>query len=250
MAEKAKKAEVLSKEEVRGEDVREQIGELSHKLQENYMELAQLLDETYEQAYYLKWGYGSFPEFCNEELSIKYRRARYLVLIAKTVRRLGLDWDRIVGIGWTKMRSITSLLTDENYGKWLDQAEELTTDQLVQVVKDSKGSQTPVVDQTPQIISMQLRMNEDEASVILEMIDRTKLLIGTDSIVTALAHVAYEYLQQSEEGPVKTDLAQVLKWVKSSYGVDLIPADAQDVSEMLGQEDGSPDEPGGDEPEE
>lgn len=245
MADDTGKTEVLSKEEARGEDVREQISDLAHELEENYMKLAKLLDETYEHAYYLKWGYESFKTYCNEELSVKYRRARYLVVIASTVRRLNLEWDRVISIGRTKMRSIAGLLTDANYKEWLDQAEDLTTDQLVQVVKDSKGSSTPVMDTAPKILSMQLRMNEDEAAVILDVIDKVKLILDTDSAVTALEHVAYEFLQQSGESPAKADLTQVLGWVRRSYGVDLVPADGQDISEMLDQEgQDSDDEPG------
>lgn len=236
MAEEKKEAQLLSKEEVRGEDVREQIGELSQELEENYMKLAKLLDETYEHSYYLKWGYTKFKDFCDEELGIKYRRARYLVVIASTVRRLNLDWDRVISIGRTKMRSVAGVLTEANSRTWLDQAESLTVDQLIKVVHDSRGSETPISSTPPRIISMQLRMNEDEASVILDMIDRVKQLIDTDSTVAALEHVAYDFIQQSGEGPVKADLNQVLDWIKRSYGVDLVPAEAQDVSEMLDSE--------------
>lgn len=234
-------AEVVSKREVRAEEVRKQILEAKDNIEGGYMTLAQLLYETWTNKYYdNEWGYETFEDWCKEELNMKYRTARYLVIIAQAVNKHGLKWERVVAIGWTKMRSIAPMLTDENAGSWLEQAEGCTADQLLEVVKRSReAGQTSVVEglDTPRVVTVHLRLSEDEASIIFDAVERAKSLINTDSITTAFEHIAYEWIQQSEEGPKKTELAKVLRWIERTYGVSLEPKEGQDIEALLGEDE-------------
>lgn len=230
---KSKGAEVVTDVEQRAEVIRKRLLDNVRAIEEGYVVVAKDLLEAHENGYYLMWGYSNFKNYCHEELGVRASRARYFVLIARAMRQFNLDVDRIISIGWTKMREIVPLLTDNNYEAWLNRAEEVTADQLRHITRDA-GPESKVEELgTPKIYSLQLRMSEDEHSIITDAIDRAKDIAGTDSAVTALEVIAYDWIQQSADGPVQTDLATVLKWIEKVYGVALEPVGGQNVGEML-----------------
>lgn len=233
----AKEAEVLSRREIRAEEVRDRINQVKDTIETSYAELAQLLYEVQEQGFFVGYGYESFKEYAEDELGIGYRKARYLVVIAGAVARAGVDWDRVVSIGWTKMRTIAKLLTPTNAEEWLDRAENSTQDQLLELTKNVGPGETLDVNDTPKIHNIQLRMNEDQASIILDATGHAKRVIDSDSMVDALEHICYDYFQSSAEGPSKTDLRKVLTWVERTYAVKLIPEGPQDLDSLLSTSD-------------
>ncbi len=214
--------------------VREQLEKCRNDLESNYIALCQLLHETYENAYYIKWGFESLKDYVEKELGFKYRKARYFISIAESVKRCGLKWEDIQSIGWTSMRAIARVITPDDASMWIDRARNLTADQLnAQVSEFVTSGVTP--EGTPTIMSMQLRMNQDESVIIMDAIDRAKSLIDSESTVKALEHICYDFIQSSAEGPRKADLQTCLRYIEKSYGVRLSPVEQRDMSEILPQ---------------
>ena len=118
-----KTAQVVSNAELRAEVVRSELKQIRTDLEENYMKLARRLFEVHDNAYWDTYGYTSFKDFVEEDLRMKYRRARYLVVIASAVNRCGISWDRVISIGWTRMRHVAPQLTEKNAEGWLKKAE-------------------------------------------------------------------------------------------------------------------------------
>lgn len=246
MAKKEKegtKVEVLTEKEARAVEVRGRVVEIKSSIEENYAELARLLHEVNGNGYWSSWGFVSFQEYCESELELQYRKARYLVSIAEAVARARVSWDRIVHIGWTKMRTIAPLLTNDNSDLWLDRAETCTQDQLVQMTKDVSSGTSEVSVSPQRIVNVQLRMNEDQSSIILDAVDHAKRLVGADSIVPALEHICYDWMQSSQAGPTRTDLRRVLDWVQRTYSVELVPSGGQDLDALLNSVDNAPSTP-------
>ena len=216
----------------RRELVREQVLKVKTEIEKGSVELAKYVHEIYSNAYYIDWGYATFEKYCHEELGIKYRKARYLVMIVNTVRDLKLDWDKVTGVGWSKIRVIAPVMTTENKDEWMDAAGDRSVRDLVE---DVKGARVDVEAAPPKTVTLKFYLSEDAGAIILDAIDRAKQITETDSQSVALEHIAYEWIQQSGEGPQKVDLQTALGWIERSYGVKLVPEDVQDVTEMLAE---------------
>jgi len=216
----------------REEVVRAKLEECRKNLEINYKELSRLLYETWSNAYFIKWGFETLKDYAEQELGLKYRKARYYIAIAEAVARCKINWDDIESIGWTNMRHIARIMTPDNSAEWIAKARELTADQLSsQVDSFMQSGITP--EGSPRIMSMQLRMDEDEATIIMDAVDRAKKILESDSIIKALEHICYEYIQSSGEGPQKTELKNVLRYVENTYGVSLVSGTAQDLTKMM-----------------
>lgn len=232
MSDESKTTEVMSDTEIRSEEVRKRIRDIRSNIEGSYIELAQLLYEAYENDFFKRWGYDSFRDYCIEEMDIKYRRARYFITIAHAVKECGLDWNEVHSIGIAKMRVIAPLLTTGNHKHWMDQAKECTQDQLKAITKNTKKGDDAVVEDLPKLFSVQLRMDEDQHSIIMDTINHAKNVLNTDSMVVALEHIAYEYMQKGGNSPRKTDLATLLGYIERTYAVTLEPAEGQDMGAL------------------
>ena len=67
----------------------------------------------------------TFREAC-EAHGVHYRKALYLISVYKATTECGLDPERVLQIGWTKMKSIAPQLGNGRDAYWLKQAETKT----------------------------------------------------------------------------------------------------------------------------
>ena len=80
---------------------------------------------------YSLFGYAKFEEFCDKELGLHYRKAYTFRLI---YYRLYIELkdmdpqlrDRIIALGWTKVRGVSRVLTLANAVSWIEYAEKHT----------------------------------------------------------------------------------------------------------------------------
>ena len=134
-------------------DVREEARELAGNLDEGYMELAKLLYRIYDTPIdgdpknapiYTKWGYTTYGDYVWEELGIHPKKAQRLRRVWYTLEiKLGDKLDpelkkRIVSLGMSKAKTISSVLTSSNAEKWTEKAEELSVPKLETLVRKYK----------------------------------------------------------------------------------------------------------------
>ncbi len=130
--------------------IRKEARGLAGQLDEGYMELARLLYLIYDTpvdgdsqkaAIFTKWGYGTFGEYCEEELNIHRKKAQRLRKIwwNLEVRLRGrIDPElkqRIISLGFSKVRELVGVLTARNVEKWVDRAEKLSYPKLVRALQ-------------------------------------------------------------------------------------------------------------------
>jgi len=221
----------------RSEQVRKKITECASNIETQYIELCKLLHEAWENAYFVQWGFENLEDYCKEELGMKYRKARYLISIADAVKRSGVKWEDITDIGWTHMRAIARVLSKDNAAQWLERARSSTADGINETVRQYLNEGV-LNENAPKVASIQIRMSESEAIIIMDAIERAKRITESNSFTTALEYICYEWIQQSADGPTKTPIEHVLRWVREIYGVDLQPSGPQDIRSMLSNETG------------
>lgn len=99
----------------RPDEVLNQIREIKTRLTDGIFELADLLAETKQEAYYEDWGYDSFGEWINTSgLDMSERQAYYYIAISEKSKALGITREQLKQSSMTKLKSIFSLGTEEH----------------------------------------------------------------------------------------------------------------------------------------
>ena len=84
---------------------------------------------------------ANFAEYVFARFGIKYRKARYLIEIYTGLLNAGVAWEKVKEVGWTKLKTIVSILTPDNVDEWVAKAMAMNTISLEQAVKDFKAAQ-------------------------------------------------------------------------------------------------------------
>jgi hypothetical protein len=118
---------------------------LAGRLDTDYIELARLLYQIFDAPVngdeknppvWTQWGHGSFNEYVEDELGIHRKRAQRLraVWYHIDVRLKGQIDDptkeRLIQLGFSKVRELVRVLTPRNISQWVEKAEELSYPKL------------------------------------------------------------------------------------------------------------------------
>lgn len=222
----------------RSNEVREQILTAAALIDESYQSLAKLLHETYDNGYYLRWGFENFKEYCETEIGVQYRKARYLVGIAEMIRDLSIAWEDVEGVGWTKMRALIPILREEGIvGDWLEIAKQYSVKDLEKLVKDHKLGFDINADGGDKIVTLTFRMTPEQSEIITDALDTAKKVSETSDNVLAFEQMAFDYVMQQGEVPDKTPLESLIKFAEAHYGVELQVTDRADLTDLLKEEE-------------
>ena len=151
--------------------------------------------------YFLDYGHPDFKSWVEQAHGMKYRKAMYLISIYETLLGMALPWDKVKGLGWTKLKTMLNpnlnLLTAENVDEWVDKAKNMTVLQLESAVtansKDQDGSATEQ-DAGKTVTTMTFKLHADQKELIREALEKAKATSGTTYDTVALEQVAMEFL--------------------------------------------------------
>lgn len=124
-------------------DIRAQIKAHIASAEEESWALATLLHSAYEEAMYTGWGFASWKEYVEKELDFQQRKAEYLLAVGKWFSRMpqnAQEWAR--GLGFSKVRLITGIVTPENVAEWrrkLDGKTFREIDDMMKGARDGDG---------------------------------------------------------------------------------------------------------------
>jgi len=135
--------------------VRRRAKELTQMLDLGYMELARILYQVYDTPVegdsrrapvYTAWGYESFKDYAEKELALHGKKAERLRLIWFVLEVQLKDMSqeqkqRIVNLGYSKVRELIRVLSVRNSEMWIKSAETMTYRQLYAAVIDEKRRQ-------------------------------------------------------------------------------------------------------------
>jgi hypothetical protein len=132
--------------------VRRRAKELLHTLDTGYMELAQILYQVYDTpidgdrnraAVFTTWGYSSFKDYAEQELNIEGKRAERLrrMWYVLEIQFKGMEPElkqRIVNLGYSKVRELLRVITMRNASNWVGMAETMSYRQLNAAISDER----------------------------------------------------------------------------------------------------------------
>ena len=165
-----------------------------------YWRLATALFNVWNENAYEDWGYTSFPDYVDNELSMQRRKAQYLVAIAGWFGDQSESVQQWVKeLGWTKARELVGIVDETNADEWRDVAESSSLRELTTAVKEAKSEMTE--DETPSVLikpkHKSFALFEDQMGNVNSALDKAKTLANSTKDGHALDLICTEYLSQN-----------------------------------------------------
>jgi len=143
-------------------------------------------------------GYANLKEFAEKKHGIDYRNATYWVSIYNNLAESKVPWEKVKGIGWTKLKEIAKILTVDNVDEWVAIATDNNTLQLIEVVKAHKkklaGTALDDESAAKTVTTKTFKMHDGQREVIEAAIAKAREAVNTKVDTVALEVIAQEYL--------------------------------------------------------
>lgn len=167
---------------------------------------------------------ANFAEYVFARFGIKYRKARYLIEIYTGLLNAGVAWEKVKEVGWTKLKTIVSILTPDNVDEWVAKALAMNTISLEQAVKDYKAAQAgdegSGSEPSSDMKTKTFKLAPDQLETVDDAIQKAKDQSGTDSPSAALEFMSMDFLGSAKEpvAPLKNKIKELEAQLKSGGG--------------------------------
>jgi len=103
--------------------------------------LGGLLARIHRERWYVGAGYPDFRSYVEARHGFKLRKALYLAAIYESVIDLGLTWQELRPVGWSKLKELVGVVDKGNAQAWLATAasDGMTVLKLQALVREAKG---------------------------------------------------------------------------------------------------------------
>jgi hypothetical protein len=103
--------------------------------------LGGLLARIHREKWYVGAGHADFRAYVEQRHGFRLRKALYLVSIYESVIELGLGWQELQPVGWSKLKELVGVIDKHNAREWLATAtaDGMTVLKLHALVKQAKG---------------------------------------------------------------------------------------------------------------
>ena len=177
------------------------VGELADASDYNAFRLGGILAKILDEKWYASAGYVDFASYVERRHGFKRRKAYYLVQIYNAVSGLGLGWDELKPIGWTKLKELAPVLENGNAAEWLERAAApgMTVAKLRELVQAYREEPPTHFEEggAGRTTSRTFALDDEQLSILAQALAKAKSDVGTDLDSVALAHVARNYLGPS-----------------------------------------------------
>lgn len=171
--------------------------------------------------------HSTFKAYVEAETSMEYRKALYLISIYNSLVEANVPWELAAPVGWSKLKDLATILTEDNAKAWLEKAAGITQAQLaadIAVYKkelaagNTTTSSAPPSDST--VKQWAVKLHEDQKDTVEAAVDKAMKEGNTDSKAVALEYIATDYLASTgkksgtaaKAGPIKAaDAVKVIE---------------------------------------
>lgn len=206
---KASKGEVLPKDELsdiiheienlKEKDADKLVDTLAEQGEVTAFKLGGVLSRVQQEGWFKP--YATFREYIELGKGIHYRRAMYYVAIYNALAESGVPYAKVKHIGWTKLKEIAAILTQENVDEWVKIAEGQTVLQLIETVKNHNAKKAQKLigeggepEQAKTIVTKTFKMHTDQKETIEAAIEKAKEKSNTTIDTVALEYICLEYV--------------------------------------------------------
>jgi len=192
----------------------------------NYFKLGGVLVVIQENSWWESEGFENFKEFIEQRIDMPYRKAMYLINIYQCLVDAGIKWDSVKNIGWTKLKDIAPLLTEDNVDEWVQRAETMTTLELQEYIKAHKagGGSAEEGDEeetkATKVSTMTFKLHEDQRETIRTALDKAQGDNNTEYDAVALEYICMQYLEGGLGKSKKSEPQKSLKDLMAEADVE------------------------------
>lgn len=202
-------------------EVREKIPELFDASERGYVELSQLLAETYHKEYFKEWGFENWADYVEKEAKIEYRKSKYFIEIGDAIKSLELPKSQIEKIGWTKWKDIALVITKKNAKSLLEKAAKMTAKEVADSVRVMRKTGGKTMEKGPVTVKLNVTMGESEHRIVIQAIDEAKKICNSDNMALALEMICQDWLSDKGVKPEITPLEDHIEYLEKVYGVKM-----------------------------
>lgn len=167
-------------------------------------------------------GSADFESYVTEKFGFKGRKADYLIQIYVDLVTKQIPWAKVQGLGWTKLKDLSPILTLENLDEWVAKAEKLTVLELQAALK-AKNAPESADKPVDEFVKLALKVKPDQKSIIDTAIAKAKGELNTQYDAVALENICAAY---AAGGTVATtaqiDMSSVDSFIKSMDFLTLV----------------------------
>jgi len=165
---------------------------LAENIEVNYFKLGGILKLINDNSWFE--GFEAFDDFVEEKYGFASRKARYLIAIYDILVTKQIPWEKVSGLGWTKLKDLAPVLTPENVDEWVAKAEKLTVKELQAVLKHESGEGEKTQKTTDDIIKIAFKLKADQAEIVNQALAKAKGELHTEYDAVAIENICAGYV--------------------------------------------------------
>jgi len=230
------KGKKVGEVENEGTEIREKIKGHITGVETEHWALSSLLWEVYSGTMYTGWGFSSWKEYVEKELDFQLRKAEYHTAVGKWFSRMpsaAQEWAR--GLGFSKVRLLTGIVTPENIAEWKGKIEGKSFLEIQAIIKgggeeddgdtgESKGKEN-------KLKNVNLKQFPEQHANFIAATDIAKGMAESDKISHAVDLIMTDFL--ATNGGIET-VQDYLKKVEKATGVRLVGYDPSENAVVYG----------------
>ena len=146
-------------------------------------------------------GHEDLGSYAMEEFGFKPRKAKYLIAIYRNLCDSGLPLDKVMSIGWVKLKECIAFLTETNLDEWVKKAKKLNTAQFLEDARAHKKQLTITGSaasssstEAPNVTMMTFKFHDDQKVIVDEALNQAKKEGNTEFNSVALEYALAAYL--------------------------------------------------------
>lgn len=165
---------------------------LAETIETSYFELGGVLQVIFNQSWFE--GYESFDVYVYEKFGFQARKARYLMEIYTELVTKQIPWEKVSGLGWTKLKDLARHLTPENVDEWVDKASKCSVVELQAMLKSSmdNGGETPSTQDN--VSTLKFKLHSDQVETVTTALNKAKAECNTEYDNVALEMICAGYV--------------------------------------------------------
>lgn len=191
---------------------KEEVHTMYDGVEESYFKLGGALNKIQENSSWWE-GESKFKDYVNNHLDIQYRKAMYLIGNYIALTSAKIEWDEVKHLGWTKLKEISSYLSNDNCPltneQLIEKAGEMSRNELVNYLRSLNKGATPeeALEEALNPTTMTVKFHNDQIDLVVTAIDDVKSKNGFKENSQAIYLMAQSWLNggQDMEVEIKAD---------------------------------------------
>lgn len=173
---------------------------LAKDIETNYFMMGGILKVIKDNSWFEE--FEDFPSFVQEKYGFQNRKAMYLISIYDNLVTKQIPWEKVSGLGWTKLKDLAGVLTVDNVDMWVAKAQNVTVAELQAMLKAEQGEGEKTAKTTDDITKMTFKLKPDQADIVQSAIAKAKGELNTEYDATALENICSGYVGGTTGGGV------------------------------------------------